>query len=76
MERQDNMLKIFFIIILSIIAVTQFVLELIEMNDRKRGIKVNYRDYTIFGMLRLMHKERKEKRKGKQKKNNGKNFGR
>ena len=57
------MFKLFFIIALSIIAVTQFVLEVIEMHDRKRGIKVNYRDYTILGMLKLIRQENKKNRR-------------
>jgi len=44
-----------------------FSVEYIEEKDRKKGLKVDHRDYTVIGFIRLMFRHAHEQRARKKK---------
>lgn len=58
-------MELYAFLIALVLVVTKMVLEFIEMKDRKNGLEVSGKDYTIRGVLKLMRKERKEKKRRK-----------
>lgn len=49
----DN-IELFCILTALVIVVTRFVLIYIRENDRKRGLPINPKEYTIGGLLKLI----------------------
>lgn len=49
-------------LITGIIVVDMVIFEIIEIRDRKKYGDVSHKDYTLFGMIKLMRKEKRGKK--------------
>ena len=56
------MLRLYIFLVVLIITIANFALEYIEHKDLKAGMPSPRKEYTFFGMLKVMWKERKERR--------------